>query len=478
MTSGGPGRDLSQGSSSPRARGEGRLGVALRVLVLLPLLFLAACAVVDPLTRDTCISVLPAVEQPGARLTLVAAEPDPARPGNVRLTYTVATGGHPPYLRHLVCAFGIDGASGDRRALLGVRTGAGEMNEARFFILKRFWLADPVAVAEGLSRVTIDPGSVSRGLVTLPPTVALRLQQLIDAGAPAALYALLAIACALIWGLVGRINFAFGDIAMLGAWGALIGALLIEGLGIAAVGPLVGVALVAAAVIGAAWGGVLGRVVYAPLAFRAAQPLLIATVGLSIALQEFVARSPGARDRFLKPLMNEPRLVADGPFTVLVTPMHLLVVGLSLAVAVAVLAIFPKTRFGRDWRAVADDATMARLLGIDPSRVLVGTFALASALAGIAGAILTLAWGGTSFHMGTMLGLKAVVAAVVGGIGSLPGAALGGLLVGLVEAAWTAAFGSEWRDTAVLSLLVVVLVFRPAGLLGGTEAPAPRLSHD
>lgn len=472
-------RDLSQGSSPARRRGEGdrvhRGGFArLRMLVLLALLpLLAACAVVDPLTSRTCIAVLPAVEAEGARLTLLAAGPDPAHADNVRLTYRVVDH-HGRRDKVLVCAFGRDGASTDRRTLLGVREERGVMSDARFYMLKRWWIADPTAFAEAVARVEIAPGALPRGLVTLPLDLGIAAQKVVDATAPAALYALLALACSLIWGLVGRVVFAFGDLAMLGAYGALIGALAAQGFGLAAAAPVLTVAIVAALAIGAGWGGVLGRVVFAPLAFRAAQPMLIATLGLSIALQEFVARAQGTRDRFLPPMLETPRLIADGPFTVLVTPMRLLVVAVTLVAVVAVLVVFPRTRWGRAWRAVADDAFMARLLGIDPTRVLIVTFALASSLAALAGAVLTLAYGGTSFHMGTMLGLKGVVAAVVGGIGSLPGAVVGGLLIGAAETAWSAVFGIEWRDAAILSLLVVFLVLRPGGLLGAAEPPTSR----
>jgi branched-chain amino acid transport system permease protein len=414
------------------------------------------------------------VEVPEARITLLGAGSDPDVRDALRLAYRV-TDHHGTNDRAVTCAFGREGAAADRRTLVGVRDRRGVMSDARFYMLKRFWLDDPNTFSQALARVEIAPGAVPRGLVTLPKGPAVVLQSLVDAAAPASLYALLALACSLIWGLVGRVNFAFGDVAMLGAYGALIGALLAGGAGIAAAGPLIVLAVAMALFVGATRGGVLGRVVFAPLAFRSAQPLLIATVGLSIALQEFVARSQGARDRFLAPLLDEPRLLADGPFTVMVTPMRLVVVGVTLAAVGAALAIFPRTRFGRAWAAVADDAVMARLLGLDPTRVLIVTFALASSLAALSGAVLTLAYGGTSFHMGTILGLKAVVAAVIGGIGSLPGAALGGLLLGLAEAVWSAAFGIEWRDAAILSLLAVFLIFRPAGLLGRDD-PAAR--HD
>ncbi len=472
----GPRRDLSQGSSPARARGEGRgARAALRHLVavlvlLVPLALLGGCAIVDPLSRDICVQALPALEADDARITVVAVDPDPAKEGNLRISYRVddRAGAR---RKVLICAFGRDTPTGDGRALIGLRDHHGDIGDARFYMLRRFWLGDPAAVAEGASRVAMAPGALPRGLLTLQPTAARLLQGLVDATAPAALYALLALGCTLIWGLVGRVVFVFGDIAMLGAYGALLGALVAKSFGAAAAGPLVVLAVLVAVAVGASWGAVLGRIVFVPLAAGPAQPVLIATVGLSIALQEFVARSQGARDRFLEPLLDHPRLVADGPFTVMVTPMRLLVVALALAATVSVLAVLPRTRLGRDWRAVADDAATARLFGVDPDRVLIASFALASMLAALAGAILTLAYGGTSFHMGTMLGLKAVVAAVVGGIGSLPGAVLGGVVVGAVEALWSAVFGIEWRDPAVLSLLVVFLVFRPTGLLGLPERP-------
>ena len=125
---------------------------------------------------------------------------------------------------------------------------------------------------------------------------------------------------------------------------------------------------------------------------------------------------------------------------------------------------------GRAWRAVADDRTMARLLGIDVWQVLAVSFIVASMLAALGGAILTLHYGGTSFAMGNTIGLKALVAAIIGGIGSLPGAALGGLCLGLVEAVWSAYEPIVWRDGVVFALMIVFLILRPAGLLGTHRA--------
>jgi branched-chain amino acid transport system permease protein len=145
----------------------------------------------------------------------------------------------------------------------------------------------------------------------------------------------------------------------------------------------------------------------------------------------------------------------------------------ALAAAGGVLWLLARSRFGRAWRAFADDPGAAALMGVDASRLLAATFVLAGALAGLAGWIVAAYYGSISHSMGTMLGLKALVAAVVGGIGSVPGAFLGGVLVALLEAAWSAYFDIAARDIVVFSLLVVVFVLRPGGLLG-FAGPKPR----
>jgi branched-chain amino acid transport system permease protein len=448
--------------ADPRPGRDLLLGVLLAV-------GLSGCANVDLLTRDTCLSILPALEPADTRLVVDAVETPDGRPDDIRLVYRAERDGA-SRAGEVVCSFGDDSRSGDRRGLLAVRDARGALGPARLYFLKRFWLGDQTLVGEALARVEVAAAARPRGLTTLSRGPALVLQRAIDATVPAALYALLGLACSLVWGLLGRVNFAFGDIATLGAFSALVTAVGVEAAGIGGPGLVVGLAILAAVAVTGLWGAVLGRIVYRPLAFRAGWPLLVATVGLSIALQEFVARSQGARERFLPPMLNRPWLVADGPLTVTVTPMRVVVAGLAVTLVVLVLVVWPKTRFGRDWRAVADDRRMASLLGVDPTRVLVATFALSAGLAAVAGAILTLAFGGTSFSMGTLYGLEAVVAAILGGVGSLPGAALGGLLLGLGETVWSSVFGDEWRHVAVLALLAATLIFRPTGLFGTPAA--------
>ncbi len=434
------------------------------LLLLVCLTPLAGCARIDPWMRDGCVAALPGLEPEDATIVVTGVETVGERGEAIRVDYRSGEG-KAAHDHEIACAFAEDPATG-LRDLVGIRTEQGILPVARFFVLKRFWLGDDARRAAGLARVSIAASARPRALVTLDAAAGLRLQQLLDALAPAALYALLGLAATLVIGLVGRLLVFFGDLSMLGAFAALTAAVAVLGGGGA--DPLIAVpiTLIAASVVVGLWGGTIGRTVVVPLALRSPTPILVAAVGLSVALQEFVARARGVDDLWLAPPAGRPILVADGPFEVFVTPMRLVLVAAALAAVAAVVTILPRTRFGREWRAVADDAATARLFGIEPERVLRRTCALAGVLAGLAGAAEVLAWGGTSFHMGTVLGVKAVLVAVLGGIGSLPGAALAGVLIGFVEAGWTAVWGADWRDVAVFGLLVAVLPWRRDGLLG------------
>lgn len=466
----------------PKHSGAGWRIVAV-VIGVLGLLGLAGCGGVDEVQRSVCESVVPVVEPDGARITILSVEPDPARPANVRIVYRTERRPAPdaPVLaavKTLTCAFAGEGFEGGKGDLVGVLTSTGKLSDVRLHVLKRFWLSDRAATTAARAGLAHGPEAGRKGLFRLDPGPAFFLQQIVNASAPSALYALLALAYSLVYGLVNRINLAFGDLAMLGAFGALAGVAGALALGLPGAAVALPVAALAAMTIGAAWGGAVGRLVFAPLLSRRSQPLLVATIGVSLALQEFVARTQGARERWLEPILTTPTVIAHGPFDVVITTMQMLVVATATAVTVLVAIVLPRTRFGRQWRAVADDALMARLVGIDPARVLLGTFALSGALAGLAGAIFTLHYGGTNFAMGTVVGLKALVAAIVGGIGSAPGAILGGVVIGIGETLWSAYEDIVWRDAAVLALMAVFLVLQPDGLLGPRRALEERPGRD
>jgi branched-chain amino acid transport system permease protein len=468
-----------------RARPLAALALGLGALI-----GLQACAEIDATQRRTCESIVPVIEPDGAAVTLVETQQDPTRPNIILVRYRSMRPASEPapdeeaapapiqpssVEQTIACAFGGVGFEAGKATLIGVETPDERLSETKLAILNRFWLRDTAGIAEVMRKVEREDGARPRGLFAVDHDQGYFLQQLVNGMAPAALYALLAVAYSLVYGLTDRINLAFGDLATLGAFACFTGvsAAVVYGAGDPASALPLGFA--AAAVLASAWSRTIGETVFRPLVRRASQPLLVATIGLSIALQEFIGRAQGVRDRWLPPVLGEPHLIAHGGFEVVATTMQLMIGALSLALGLAVIAAMRLSRFGRAWRAVADDHLMARLSGIDPSAVLVATFALAGMLAGVAGAIVTVAYGGTNFHMGTVLGLKALVAAIVGGIGSLPGALIGGLLVGLVEAMWSAYQSIEWRDAVVLALLAVFLVLKPEGLLGTRRAVDERL---
>jgi len=224
------------------------------------------------------------------------------------------------------------------------------------------------------------------------------------------------------------------------------------------------------------WSWFIGATVLAPLhaRHRLGQPILVATAGVAITIEELLRLFQGVREHWMPPVFNEPiTLAAAGSFIVTVTSMQLCITLMALTAAAAVLLLLGRSAFGRQWRAFADDPQAATLFGVAPGRLLAGTFLLAGLLAGLAGWIVAAYYGNVGFAMGMMLGLKALVAAVVGGIGSVPGAFLGGIVVGLIEAAWSAYFDITIRDIVVYAILIVVFVLRPGGLLG-FAGPTPR----
>jgi branched-chain amino acid transport system permease protein len=278
---------------------------------------------------------------------------------------------------------------------------------------------------------------------------------------------LLAPAYALVYGLVGRINLAFGELAALGGYGAGLGLLLADvWLGDSPVLLLVG-ALALSLAVAATHGEAIGRLVAVPLARRSGQAFLVATLGLSVLLLEYMHLAFGASSRWSPPVLNVPVAVARaGDFVVSVTEMALLS-ALAGAGALGLLALrMRRGHAGRAWRAVADDPGMAALCGVDPRDTLLGAVVTASLLAGLAGCIMTLHYGGIGFAGGLSIGLKALTAAVLGGIGSLAGAVLGALALGLAEALWSALMPIEFRDMAIYAGLVLLLALRPGGLLG------------
>ena len=218
----------------------------------------------------------------------------------------------------------------------------------------------------------------------------------------------------------------------------------------------------------------MGLAVLRPLEGASGQRLLIATIGLAIAASEAMRLLQGPSLRWLPPVLNEPLpLVHAGEFLVTVTPVGLGLSALGLLVAAGLVLLIARSAYGRRWRACADDPLCASLFGVDPGRTRDVALIIGCACCGLAGVIVTVIHGGMGFTGGFSLGLKALVAAVLGGAGSVPGACLGALAIAGFEIAWAAALPIEQRDLAVYSLLAAVLILRPGGLLG-EAAPKPR----
>ncbi len=296
------------------------------------------------------------------------------------------------------------------------------------------------------------------------------LQQLINGLTLGSIYGLIAIGYTMVYGIIGMINFAHGDIFMVGAFIALILFIALLSFGLTFIPLALLVVLIISMIFTAVWGWTLERVAYKPLreSFRLAP--LITAIGMSIALQNFVQIVQGARVKPLQPLITGGYTVLekDG-FAVNLSNMQILIVVMTIVLMIVFSQIISRTPLGRAQRACEQDRTMAALTGINVDRTISLTFVMGASLASVAGVMYLLYYGVIDFYIGFIVGIKAFTAAVLGGIGSLPGAMLGGLIIGLIEVFWSAYFSIEYKDVAAFSMLALVLIFMPSGLLGKPE---------
>lgn len=296
------------------------------------------------------------------------------------------------------------------------------------------------------------------------------LQQTINGLSVGCVYALVALAFTMVFAVTRAINLGFGPLYTVGAFVLVaVAAGERQSLGL---GPLLIAALALGLATGAGAGWLMDRLVFAPTRRAATTVPLIASIGLAVALQEWIRLSQGPRTRYV--LLSEATtwpIVTGTGFDVVVSKGHVAVGAATLALCTVLWWLSRRSAFGRAQRACAQDLPMAELLGVDVGRTVRLTFMIAGAMVVAGGVFAAAQYGVVTFKMGALIGLKALTAAILGGIGSPPGAVLGGFIVALTEA-WTAGYiASEWREVAVFTLLVLVLVFRPRGLLGpvGTD---------
>jgi branched-chain amino acid transport system permease protein len=435
-------------------------------LICLIFLSLAGCSgQIDSEAFRICRTAIPALVNDAASVRVASVVAGKERKGDILIVYRVSEPGKGTQFRTILCRFATQDITSGKPQLLGIATERGPMPDTSFFFLKRFHLDDPEAALS-------DPGLGDTEATgwALPFSVAYALQQAVAALPMAAIYGLLAAAYAVVFGLVGRLHLGFGEMAAFGGTATALGATIAVAGGWTA--PLGALAFgIMVAIAAGAWHGlVAGRLLIGPLTKASGQQVLIATTGIAIALSEYIRIAQGTTTRWLSPVWNNPSTIARAEsFSVTVTPIALLVAGVGVLVATALLGVMKFTRFGREWRAYADDPLAAGLFGVDGRTLLDASVALACALSGLAGGLVTALHGGIGFAGGFTLGLKALIAAVIGGIGSVPGAFLGGLLIAMVEAGWSAFGPIENRDLALYALLVAFLIWRPAGLMGQRE---------
>jgi branched-chain amino acid transport system permease protein len=293
------------------------------------------------------------------------------------------------------------------------------------------------------------------------------VQQLINGLTLGSIYGLIAIGYTMVFGIIGMVNFAHGDVFMVSAFIALILYLLLTAvLGITALGLALLLVLILGMALTALWSWVIERIAYRPLAgsFRLAP--LISAIGMSVFLSNFVQVVQGPRNKPVSPMLNNVISIPVGGGSVTLSEKQVLIMVVTIVLLTAFWIVVQKTKLGRAQRACEQDRRMAALLGVDVNHTVSMTFVIGGALAAVAGLMFMVYYGVVNFADGFTPGVKAFTAAVLGGIGSLPGAVLGGILIGLIETLWSAYFSIDYKDVAAFSILAVVLIFMPSGILG------------
>lgn len=277
------------------------------------------------------------------------------------------------------------------------------------------------------------------------------------------IYALIALGYTMVYGIIGLINFAHGEIYMIGAFTAFIVASVLSIIGF----PLPAIfilAAIAAAIWSSAYGFTVEKLAYKPLRNAPRLSPLISAIGMSMFLQNYVLLAQTSD------FLPFPELIPDFPFmdpiAGIIGSSDLVILVTTAVVMVALTWLIKFTKIGKAMRATAQDSKMAMLVGINVDNVISVTFVIGSALAAIGGLLIASHVGQINFFIGFIAGIKAFTAAVLGGIGSIPGAVLGSFILGLTESFATGYVSSDYEDVFAFSLLVLILIFRPSGLLG------------
>lgn len=296
------------------------------------------------------------------------------------------------------------------------------------------------------------------------------IQQLLNGLTLGSTYALIAIGYTMVYGIIGMINFAHGEVYMIGSYVSFIVIAGLMMLGIDVGWILIAAAFVAAIVVSSSYGWSIERVAYRPVRHSKRLIALISAIGMSIFLQNYVSLSQGSRDLALPSLFTGQWVLGESDgFEASITKMQLTIWVVTLLAMLALTLFIRYSRMGRACRACAEDLKMASLLGINTDRVISLTFVIGATMAAVAGVLLGQFYGVINPYIGFMAGMKAFTAAVLGGIGSIPGAMLGGIILGVAEAMTSAYLSTEYKDVVSFGLLIGVLLIMPTGILGRPE---------
>ena len=292
------------------------------------------------------------------------------------------------------------------------------------------------------------------------------IQQLVNGLTLGSIYGLIAIGYTMVYGIIGMINFAHGDIFMVGAFVALIVFLFLVSLfATVHVVLFLLIMMIVAMLLTSLYNWTIEKVAYRPLrgSFRLAP--LITAIGMSIALSNFVQVTQGPRNKPIPPMITKVYDV----FGISISAKQIVIVVVTVLLLTLFWYLVNKTALGRAQRACEQDRKMAALLGVDVDKTISITFIMGASLAAVAGTLYLMYYGVVAFSDGFVPGVKAFTAAVLGGIGSIPGAVLGGLMIGFIESMWSAYFSIDYKDVAAFSILAIVLIFLPSGILGRPE---------
>jgi len=295
------------------------------------------------------------------------------------------------------------------------------------------------------------------------------LQQLLNGLTVGSTYALIAIGYTMVYGIIGMINFAHGEVYMIGSYVTFIALTGLAMLGLESLPLLVLGAFLLSMIVTSAYGFSIERIAYRPLRGSNRLIPLISAIGMSILLQNFVRIAQGARDVAMPSLISGGIRLGSDDAAASLSYMQIIIFATTFTSMVALSIFISRSRTGRACRACAEDIKMTGLLGINSNAIIAITFVIGAALAAVAGVLLSLYYGVVNPYIGFMAGLKAFTAAVLGGIGSIPGAVLGGLVLGVTEAMTSGYFSTQYKDAVAFALLILILLFRPTGILGRPE---------